>query len=159
MKALAVFLLVFVSVSTASAQPVVVIVRHAEKAVIGGNDPGLSSAGRVRAEALARILRDSGITAIFTSEFKRTRETAAPTATSAHVSPTVVAAKDTDALLAKLHQLNGNALVVGHGDTIPNIIKALGINNTINIPDEDYSELLIVTLGDKPQLFRLRYPS
>ena len=159
MKALAVFLLVFVSVSMALAQPVVVIVRHAEKAVIGGNDPGLSSAGRVRAEALARILKDSGITAIFTSEFKRTRETAAPTATSAHVSPTVVAAKDTDALLAKLHQLNGNALVVGHGDTIPNIIKALGINNTINIPDEDYSELLIVTLGDKPQLFRLRYPS
>ena len=159
MKALAVFLLVFVSVSTASAQPVVVIVRHAEKAVIGGNDPDLSSAGRARAEALARILKDSGITAIFTSEFKRTRETAAPTATSAHVSPTVVAAKDTDALLAKLHQLNGNALVVGHGDTIPNIIKALGINNTINIPDEDYSELLIVTLGDKPQLFRLRYPS
>ena len=159
MKALAVFLLVFVSVSTASAQPVVVIVRHAEKAVIGGNDPDLSSAGRARAEALARILKDSGITAIFTSEFKRTRETAAPTGTSAHVSPTVVAAKDTDALLAKLHQLNGNALVVGHGDTIPNIIKALGINNTINIPDEDYSELLIVTLGDKPQLFRLRYPS
>ena len=159
MKTLAVFLLVFVSVSMASAQPVVVIVRHAEKAVIGGNDPDLSSAGRARAEALARILKDSGITAIFTSEFKRTRETAAPTATSAHVSPTVVAAKDTDALLAKLHQLNGNALVVGHGDTIPNIIKALGINSTISIPDEDYSELLIVTLGDKPQLFRLRYPS
>ena len=96
--------------------------------------------------------------AIFTSEFKRTQETAAPTATSVHVAPTVVAAKDTAALVAKLHQLNGNALVVGHGDTIPNIIKALGINSPINIPDDDYSELLIVTLGDKPQLFRLHYP-
>jgi len=159
MKALALVVLLFVSGPIVSAQPVVVIVRHAEKATNGGNDPDLSSAGRARAEALARILKDSGITAIFTSEFKRTRETAAPTATSAHVSPTVVAAKDTDALLAKLHQLNGNALVVGHGDTIPNIIKALGINSTISIPDEDYSELLIVTLGDKPQLFRLRYPS
>src|SRR5206468_6011715 len=159
MKALALVVLVFVSVSTASAQPVVVIVRHAEKAANGGNDPDLSSAGRARAEALARILKDSGITAIFTSEFKRTQETAAPTATSIHVSPTVVAAKDTDALLAKLHQLNGNALFVGHGDTIPNIIKALGINSPINIPDEDYSDLLIVTLGDKPQLFRLHYSS
>jgi hypothetical protein len=49
-------------------------------------------------------------------------------------------------------------LVVGHGDTIPTIIKALGINVPINIPDADYSELLIVTLGDKPQLFRLHYP-
>src|SRR6266853_4395297 len=158
MKALALFLSVFVSVSIASAQPIVVIVRHAEKAANGGKDLDLSAAGRERAEALARILKDSGITAIFTSEFKRTQETAAPTATSVHVTPTVVAAKDTAGLVAKLHQLNGNALVVGHGDTIPNIIQALGIDRPINIPDEDYSELLIVTLGDKPQLFRLHYP-
>jgi broad specificity phosphatase PhoE len=159
MKALALFLLVFVSVSTASAQPVVVIVRHAEKAANSGSDPDLTLAGRTRADALARILKDSGITAIFTTEFRRTQETAAPTATSAGVAPTVVAAKDTAALVAKLHQLNGNALVVGHGDTISNIIKALGINVPVSIPDEDYSELLIVTLGDKPQLFRLHYPS
>ena len=149
MKAFALFLLLFVSVSIASAQPVVVIVRHAEKAANGGSDPDLSSAGRARADVLVRVLKDSGITAIFTSEFKRTQETAAPTATSIGVAATVIPAKDTAALVAKLHQLNGNALVVGHGDTIPNIIKALGINSTINIPDEDYSELLIVTLGDK----------
>jgi broad specificity phosphatase PhoE len=158
MKALALFLLVFVSVLNASAQPVVVIVRHAEKAADVGNDPDLSTAGRARAEALARMLKDSGITAIFTSEFKRTQDTAAPTATSAHVTPTVVAAKDTAALVAKLHQLNGNALVVGHGNTIPDIVKALGINSAINIPETDYSELFIVTLGDKPQLFRLHHP-
>ena len=158
MKALALFLLVFVSVLNVSAQPVVVIVRHAEKAANGGSDPDLSSAGRARAEALARILKDSGITAIFTTEFKRTQETAAPTAASTHVTPTVVAAKDTAALVRKLHQLNGNALVVGHGDTIPNIVKALGINSPVNIPDADYSELFIVILGDKRQLLRLHYP-
>ena len=158
MKTLALFLLLFVSVSTASAQPVVVIVRHAEKAANGGNDPDLSSAGQARANELARILKDSGITAIFTTEFKRTQETAASAATATHVTPTVVAAKDTAVLVGKLHQLSGNALVVAHGDTIPNIIKALGINVPINIPDADYSELFIVILGDKPQLFRLHYP-
>jgi broad specificity phosphatase PhoE len=157
MKALALFILLFVSVSTASAQPIVVIVRHAEKAANGGNDPDLSSTGRARAEALARISKDSGITTIFTTEFKRTQETAAPMATSIHATPTVVSAKDTAALVGKLHQLNGNALVVGHGDTIPNILKALGINSSINIPDADYSELFIVILGDKPELFRLHY--
>src|SRR5438874_10878974 len=157
MKALALVVLVFVSVSTASAQPLVDIVRHAEKAATGGDDPDLSSAGRARAEALARILKDSGITAIFSTEFKRTQETAAPTATSTHVTPTVVTAKDTTALVGKLHQLNGNALVVAHGDTIPNIVKALGINSSVNIPDADYSELFIVILGDKPQLFGLHY--
>jgi len=159
MKALTLFLLVFVSVSAASAQPVVVIVRHGEKAANGGNDPDLSSAGRARADALSQILKDSGITAIFTTEFKRTQETAAPTATSTHVAPTVVAAKDIGVLVTKLHELSGNALVVGHGDTIPNLIKALGISVPVNIPDADYSELLIVTLGDKPQLLRLHYPS
>ncbi len=158
MKALARFLLLFVSVSMAAAQPVVVIVRHAEKATNGGKDPDLSSAGRARPDALARILKDADITAIFTSEFKRTQETAAPTATLIGVTATVVPGKVTAALVAKLHQLNGNALVVAHGDTIPNIIKALGMDRPINIPDEDYSELLIVTLGDKPQLFRLHYP-
>ena len=158
MKVLALFLLIFVSVSIASAQPIVVIVRHAEKATNGGNDPDLSSAGQARANQLARILKDSGITAIFTSEFKRTQETAAPTATLIHVTPTVVAAKDIAALVARLHQLNGNALVVGHDDTIPKIVKALGIDSSIGIPGTDYSELLIVILGDKPQLFRLHYP-
>src|SRR5437667_11564086 len=102
MKALALFILLFGSVSNASAQPVVVIVRHAEKAANGGNDPDLSSAGHARAEALARILKDSGITAIFSTEFKRTEETAAPTATATHVTPTVVAAKATAALVARL---------------------------------------------------------
>src|SRR5947207_8981868 len=74
MKALALFLLVFVSVSIASAQPVVVIVRHAEKAANGGSDPDLSSAGRARADELARILKDSGITAIFTSQSSALRK-------------------------------------------------------------------------------------
>jgi broad specificity phosphatase PhoE len=159
MKALVLFLSIFVAVTIASAHPVIVIVRHAEKSASDGNDPDLSAAGRARAEALARILKDSGITEIFTSEFKRTQETAAPTATATGIAPTVVAAKDTAALVTKLHQLKGNALVVGHGDTIPNIIKALGLKTPINIPDDDYSELLIVTPGDKPQLFRLHYPS
>jgi len=70
-------------------------------------------------------LKDSRITAIFTSEFKRTQETAAPTATSIGVTATVVPAKDTAALVAKLHQLSGNALIVAHGDTIRTSSKRL----------------------------------
>ena len=159
MKALVLFLSIFVAMTIASAEPVVVIVRHAEKAASGGKDPDLSPAGRARAEALARILKDSHIAAIFTSEFKRTQETAAPTATAMKIAPTVIAAKDVAELVAKLHQLSGNALVVGHGDTIPDIVRALGIDVPIQIPEDDYTELLIITLGDKPQLFRLHYPS
>jgi phosphohistidine phosphatase SixA len=159
MKRLVLFSLIFAAASLVSAQPVIVIVRHAEKAASGGNDPDLSPAGRTRAEALARILKDSGVTTIFATEFKRTQETAAPTATALGVSTTVIPAKDTNALVSKLHEVTGNALVVGHGDTIPNLLTALGIKGMLQIPADDYTELLIVTLGAKPQLFRLRYPS
>jgi len=158
MKRLVLLLSAFVVVTAASAEPFVVIVRHAEKAASGGNDPDLAPAGRARAEALARILKDSGVTTIFASEFKRTQETAAAIAKSTGVAPMIVPAKDIAALVSKLHQLKGNALVVAHGDTIPNIAKALGIETPIQISDDDYTELLVVTLGDKPQLLRLHFP-
>ncbi len=92
------------------------------------------------------------------TEFKRTQETAAPTARAAHVTPTVVPANDVPGLIGKLRVLNGNALVVGHGNTIPELVKALGVATPISIPDDDYTEILVVSLGDVPQLLRLHYP-
>src|SRR5213592_897647 len=151
-------LIVLFLAAAAHASPVILIVRHAEKATTGGNNPGLSLAGQKRAEALARILKDSQITAVFVTEFKRTQQTAAPTAKTAHLSPTVVPAGDTPALVSKLRALNGNALVVGHGNTIPDLMKALGIATPITIPDDDYMEIFVVSLGDPPQLIRLHYP-
>ena len=158
MKALVLVFSFLLAASVVAADPVVIIVRHAEKAANDPKDPDLSPAGRARAETLARILKDAGIIAIFTSEFKRTQETAAPTSTSTGVAPTVVVGKDTESLISKLHQLNGNALVVGHGDTIPNIMNALGIATPVQIADNDYSEIFVVVLGAKPQLLRLHYP-
>ncbi len=103
-------------------------------------------------------MKDAEITAIFTTEFKRTQETAAPTAKELHVSPTVIPADQIFALVKKLRGLNGNALVVGHGNTIPDLVKALGIATPVNVPENDYSELFFIILGDKPQLLRLHYP-
>src|SRR6478735_1618308 len=108
-------------ITYANAAPVVFIVRHAEKATTGGKDPDLCVEGQKRADALAQILKDSKITAVFVTEFKRTQETAAPTARAAQVSPAVVPANDVGALVEKLRALNANALVVGDGNTIPNL--------------------------------------
>src|SRR5262249_28855030 len=152
-----IFCMALVTAAATDATPVVFIVRHAEKAATGGNDPDLSVAGQKRAESLARILKDSQITTVFVTEFKRTQETAAPTAKEAQLSSVVVPANDVGSLAAKVRGLNGNALVVGHGNTIPELMKVLGIATPIAIPENDYSEIFVVSLHDPPQLLRLHY--
>jgi 2,3-bisphosphoglycerate-dependent phosphoglycerate mutase len=151
--------LLFSAGASVEASPILFVVRHAEKATTGGNDPELSVAGQQRAEALARILKDAEVSAIFTTEFKRTQETAAPTAKATQITPTIVPANDIPGLVEKLHGLKGNALIVAHGNTIPDLVEALAIATPVNIPENDYSELLVIILSDKPQLLRLHYPN
>jgi broad specificity phosphatase PhoE len=143
--------------SAAGAQSIVFIVRHAEKAKSGGNDPDLSEAGRARAEVLARMLQDAGITAIYATEFRRTQQTAAPLAKAIAIEPTTVPANDITTLTSKLRDSKENALVVGHTNTIPDLIKALGIATPISIPETDYDNLFILVLDEKPRLTRLHY--
>jgi probable phosphoglycerate mutase len=158
MKRSSSFLLVFLLlVGTSFAGPTIFVVRHAEKAPTGGDDMDLSDAGRGRAESLATLLKDAEISAIYTTEFKRTQQTAAPVAKALHLAPAVIPAKDSATLLAKLRETTGNVLVVGHGNTIPELMKALGIAAPINIADNEYDNLFIVLLDEKPHLLRLRF--
>jgi broad specificity phosphatase PhoE len=148
------FLLLSPLLSTATAQSTIFIVRHAEKAD-ATKDPDLSEAGRARAEALAKMLRDANITAIYATEFKRTQQTAAPLAKALGLTVTLLPAKDNAA--PKLRNSKGNSLVVGHGNTIPDLIKELGLSETISIAENDYDNLYVVVLGEKPQLIPLHY--
>jgi len=150
------FLLLSAFLSTATAQSTIFIVRHAEKAD-ATKDPDLSEVGRARAEALAKMLKDANITAIYATEFKRTQQTAAPLAKALSITITALPAKDNAALIAKLRASTGNALVVGHGDTIPDLIKALGMSDPINVAENDYDNLFAVVLDQKPHLIRLHY--
>lgn len=148
--------LVGLAFSSSFSQSTVFIVRHAEKAD-DSKDAELSGAGRGRAEALANMLRDSRISVIYTTEFKRTQQTAAPLAKALGVTITTLPAENQAALVAKLRTSTANSLVVGHGNTIPDIIKALGITQPVNISDSDYDNLFVVVLGEKPYLIRLHY--
>ncbi len=160
MKRLALSLLLLGLLVTASnAQSIVFIVRHAEKAASAGKNPKLSEQGRERAEVLAKMLKDARIEAIYATEFERTQETAAPLAKAIGIETTIVPAKDTASLALKLRELKANALVVGHGNTIPDLIGALGIADSVNISENDYDNLFIVVLGEKARLTRLHYPA
>jgi broad specificity phosphatase PhoE len=91
------------ALSSSFAQSTVFIVRHAEKAD-DSKDADLSEAGRARAEALANMLRDSKISVIYTTEFKRTQQTAAPLAKTLGLTITTLPAEDRAALVAKLRR-------------------------------------------------------
>ena len=144
-------------ISAAAAQSTIFLVRHAEKSASVGNDPDLSDAGRARADSLATTLKDSGISAIFVTELKRTQQTAAPLAKMLHVEPAIMPAKDSAGLVAKLRAVTGSALVVGHGNTIPDLIKAFDIATPITIEENDYDNLFVLVLDAKPRLIRLHY--
>ena len=148
--------LVGLALSSSFSQSTVFIVRHAEKAD-GSKDAELSEAGRARAEALANMLRDSKISVIYTTEFKRTQQTAVPLAKALGLTVTTLPAENQAALVAKLRTSTANSLVVGHGNTIPDIIKALGITEPVNISESDYDNLFVVVLGEKPYPIRLHY--
>lgn len=133
-----------------AAEPVrtVFVVRHAERAGGMGNEVGISAAGRCRADVLAGMLADAGVKAIFTSEVARTQQTAEPLAKRLNAHPEVVQAKDVDGLAAKLRAMpaGGAALVVGHSNTVPEIIAKLGGGTVAPIADTDFDRLFVITL-------------
>ncbi|HEY3662387.1 MAG TPA: histidine phosphatase family protein [Chthoniobacterales bacterium] len=140
--------------------PIIFLVRHAERAAISGRvppDTGLSAAGRARAQSLAQLLKDAKLTAIFTSEYKRTEQTAAPLAESLGIRPEVIAADDLRSLLSKMKSARGNVLVVGHSNTLPQIINALGVSERVAISESDYDNLFLVVRDPEPRLVRLHF--
>ena len=157
-------LLVLTTAGTAAAQGTVFVVRHAERADSGtmagttmASDPDLSEAGKARAETLAAMLKDAGIKAIYTTEFKRTQQTAAPLAKALGIEATVIPAREMKSLVEKLRAGTAPALVVGHSNTVGETIAALGVAEPVKVGDADYDNLFIVAGGAKPTLVRLRF--
>jgi broad specificity phosphatase PhoE len=150
-----------VSLAPASAQDVIFLVRHAEPEASPPADPPLSAEGKRRAEALRDALREAGVTAIVTSSATRTKETAKPLATALGITPKVDPMADAKALVDKIRALpgGGNVLVVGHSDTIPELLKALGHSSSVSIGAAEFDNLFVVTPGDvtHPRVIRLRY--
>jgi phosphohistidine phosphatase SixA len=103
------------------------------------------------------LLKDAKITAIFTTEYKRTRDTAQPLAAATGVVATAIDSKDAATLIGKLKASSGNVLVVGHSNTVPDIIKALGVGEPVAISDDQFDNLFVVIRGAKPALLRLHY--
>ena len=144
------------------AQATVFVVRHADR---GAEEPdaALTAEGKARAEVLGQLLRDANITHIYTTEFQRTAQTAAPLARLANVQPEVVKQADLDQLTALVRSqwraAGESALVVGHRASVPKIVKALSGRDIEPLGTSEFDRLLVVTLfpNGKTNVVTLRY--
>jgi phosphohistidine phosphatase SixA len=135
----------------------VVLVRHAEKAVVPGDDPPLSDLGTARAQALQDALRGARPSAIVVSSRQRTALTAAEVVRATGVQAITIPVGDAGAahvqsVAAAVRAQRGVVLVVGHSNTVPAVITALGGPALPDICDATYSQLFVLTpaRADRP---------
>jgi broad specificity phosphatase PhoE len=144
--------------TSADAPTTIFLVRHAERPPDNADVP-LNAEGRARAATLASMLKEASVSAIFVSQFLRTRQTAEPLAQQLGLTPEAVHTSDLDALVRKLEALPAGsvALVVHHGGTVPQIVAKLG-GKIGPIQEHEHDRLVIVTRGQgKTQAVMLHY--
>jgi broad specificity phosphatase PhoE len=151
--------------ASAAAQKAVLVVRHGEK--ISDDDERLTEAGRARAGRLAEMLKKSGIAAIYSTDTERTIGTARPLADALGLKIRIyeTAASNGNLDFQKLVRRlrvevpDGVVLVVGHSNTVPLILRALGCAEEVTIQSDEYDNFFVVVPKepDKATLVRLRY--
>lgn len=133
----------------------VIVVRHAEKATTNPQDPNpaLSPEGQQRARDLAELLRSRQVAAVIATQYARTQLTAQPTADAAHlVIDTMPATRDVQAHAAAIAErirtryAGKTVLVVGHSNTVPKIVAALGGPALADLCDSAYGNLFTVVI-------------
>jgi broad specificity phosphatase PhoE len=163
-RALFAALLAALACRHALAQQEIILVRHAELQGAAMADPKslpLSADGKARAERLATLLRDAHVGAIYATDFVRTQETARPLARDLEQRLVVVPKGDAREFAARLRKEHAGdvVLVVGHTDTLPGLLEALGHPFKVKLDAQDYGNLFIVTPRPQgaPGFLRLRY--
>jgi broad specificity phosphatase PhoE len=139
----------------------VILVRHAEKIIEPNPDPDLSPPGFERAQEIARVFGDSGVNAIYGTQFKRTQQTVKPLADRSGVSVTLLDANQTEQLVNRILTDHGGqtVFVAGHNNTVPAIVSALSGETYPVIPESEYDNLFIVTVYrfGKAKVLKLKY--
>lgn len=147
----------------------VLLVRHAEKLLTGG-DVDLTEAGRARARELVGVVEGAGLDLAIASQYKRTQQTIEPAVAELDL-PTLELLEPVDVAKAILTDHRGKTvLVAGHSNTVPQIVEALGApslcppfeideKHGCMIPDPEYHHFFVVTVPAEgtPTVVRVRY--
>lgn len=150
--------------TTSFAQKAVILVRHAEQTPVGGmmdGDPPLNHMGIQRATALTSHLKQTGLAAIYTSQYARARETAEPIASELGIPTQVFPKDDVEGLVQRLKEKHARdiVLVVAHSDTIPMLLRSWGHTQPVEVGKADFGSLWFIVPGQnqQPVVSRLQF--
>ena len=129
----------------AVAAPEVYVMRHLQRG--DGPDPALSDEGRRNAARLASALAGDPPRAIYVSTTRRARETAAPLAAALGLMVKEYDPADSAALVARVAREPGKVLIVGHSNTVPDIVERLGAARPAPLAETDYGDIWHVADG------------
>lgn len=124
------------------------LVRHAEKQADDSRDPVLTEVGRQRSLKLANWLADKNIADVWSSDYIRTRDTAAPLTSSLGLTLNIYDPRDQSMLAGQLSERRHNALIVGHSNTIPELARLLCHCTISDMDDTEYERIIMITFSD-----------
>ena len=139
------------------------VVRHADRE--SGDD--LNQAGMVRSNELKRVLFNTGIDSIFSTNFVRTTKTVRPLADAMGLP--VLLYDSNPPLLQRIRSSSSGKtlLVAGHSNTVAQLIQSCGCRPPfMNIPDNQFDNLFLIILtrgtkkrrsGGSCQLLSMKY--
>jgi 2,3-bisphosphoglycerate-dependent phosphoglycerate mutase len=145
---------------------VVIVIRHAEKESVSVPDPPLSEAGQARAALLVRMFGETQgagrLDAIYTTSALRNQMTAAPLAARLGIVPIVASGDDPKRLAHRIVRENSGkrVMVIGHTNTVPDIVAALsGRSDIPQMGEKEFGTMYIVTVPrvGHPNVLRLSY--
>jgi probable phosphoglycerate mutase len=131
---------------TSPPHTIVYVIRHAERASEDYDSP-LAPAGVERAEVLARMLGEAGITQLHSTPFQRTQGTLAPLAARLGLPVQEYDATSQAALVSRIRETRGRHLVVGHSNTVPELVRLLGGEPGTPIAMDEHDRLYVVTIA------------
>jgi 2,3-bisphosphoglycerate-dependent phosphoglycerate mutase len=146
-------LIVFSGVEAAAQKKTVILLRHAEKDLSpeqNSSDPDLSAAGKERAERLKSALRKLKPYAIYSSDYKRTRTTAAPLAAKHKIEVQIYDPRKLNDIATLIKDSKARRIVVvGHNNTTPALANML-MNSTMfkDLDENEYDKIFVLRFKD-----------
>ena len=123
------------------------LIRHAEKQADGSRDPALTEIGKNRSEQLAVWFQDKNITEIWSSDYKRTRDTAKPLATGLDLELSIYDPRNLPDLVKELRRHQRTTLIVGHSNTTPELARLLCDCFVEDMDESEYDRMIAISVG------------